>query len=309
MNKHFIFGRNVFVLLYIILLIFFVSCSTEIESKNPYDPQTPKELQRKGTITGKVVLENLSDLATTKIDVSLKGTSNTTIAEKDGSFKFTEIPAGNYTVRVIPNDVGYREVEVGNIEVGIGKTVDLGNISVFMKKGTIKGLVRKKGKDGGKSAAGYVDVYVLSKGKVSGAVPAVPMEGEKDRCEGVEKMSGAYSGVTSGDGSFQIGGVKAGSRYVVNPVDKVFGMGYSGEVEVKEDGDVVDVGEVEIIEPSALIQVKDEEGKGVIEVTNRDKVMLSYQMAGLLQDVKVVEGDNVDVAGWKMISGGGSDIM
>ncbi|MGB9600033.1 MAG: hypothetical protein ACPL7I_05735, partial [Myxococcota bacterium] len=96
---------------------------------------------------------------------------------------------------------------------------------------------------------------------------------------------------------------------MVNPVDKLLGMGYSGEVEIKEDGEIKDVGEVEIIEPSALVQVKDEEGKGMISVTNKGRVMLSYQMAGIVQDVKVAEGDNLEGVEWKMISGGGSDVI
>lgn len=288
------------------LLIF--SCTTEIEPVNPFDPASPKELQRKGGIKGKVVLENVSDIANIKVDISVKDTGYTTIADKNGDFTFTEIPQGRYTIRVVPNDAGYREVEIGNVEVGIGKVVDLGNINVFMKKGMIRGVVKKTRLDGKKEAAGYINVYVLSKGAVKGAAPSVPLA-EGDRCAGKVNMSGVYSGITNGDGTFVVMNVKAGSRYVVNPVDKVLGMGYSGEVEIKEDGEEVDVGEVEIIEPSALVQVKDEEGKGIIRVTNKGKVMLSYQMAGIVQDVKVTEGGDLEEVEWKMISGGGSDVI
>ncbi|MCX7943470.1 MAG: carboxypeptidase-like regulatory domain-containing protein, partial [Deltaproteobacteria bacterium] len=226
-------------IIFLILMGFFVfACSTEIEPVNPFDPDAPKELQRKGGIKGKVVLENISDIGRVKVDISVKDTSYTTIADKSGNFTLSDIPQGRYTVRVIPNDVGYREVEIGNVEVGIGKVVDLGDISVFMKKGSIRGMVKKTRRDGKKEGVGYINVYVLSKGAVGGA-PAVPLD-EKDRCANKVEMGGVYSGVTGGDGRFVIRGIKVGSKYIVNPVDKLLGMGYSGEVELRGDGDDVD---------------------------------------------------------------------
>ncbi|MGC8928727.1 MAG: carboxypeptidase-like regulatory domain-containing protein, partial [Myxococcota bacterium] len=189
-NHHRYYLTMVMVLSLLFLAALFFSCSTEIESTNPFDPESPKELQRKGGIKGKVVLENVSDISDVKVNISVKDTGFTTITDEKGQFTLTEIPQGRYTLRVMPDDVGYRETEVGNIEVSIGKTVDLGNISVFMKKGTIRGLVKKTRLDGKKEAAGFINVYVLSKGNLSGAVPAVQVAGG-DRCEGKGEMRGA----------------------------------------------------------------------------------------------------------------------
>ncbi|MCX7958698.1 MAG: hypothetical protein N3B13_06595, partial [Deltaproteobacteria bacterium] len=64
------------VVLSVLLIPFLLfSCSTEIEPTNPFDPESPKELQRKGGIKGKVVLENITDIGKVKVDISVKDTS------------------------------------------------------------------------------------------------------------------------------------------------------------------------------------------------------------------------------------------
>jgi hypothetical protein len=118
-------GRKVIVCLLLTGLLFYLTaCSTEIDPVNPYDPKSPEGLQKKGKIVGRVVLENPSDMGVVKVNVSVKNTSHTAIANNDGSFTLDEIPAGVYTVKVVPDDIGYKEREIGEVNVGIGRRVD-----------------------------------------------------------------------------------------------------------------------------------------------------------------------------------------
>ena len=287
------------VLSFIVFVAFYVSCSSDNSSN-------PEETQKNGGIKGRIVLEDLSDLGRIKVSIVVKDTSFSTIANKDGTFQLNDIPTGTYTLRIISDDPRYKEVEISNVNVQPGNITDLGDINISIKGGVIKGVVIKRDREGNKSVVDNVDVYVLSRGKISGIVSNISLE---DRCVGVDTKSGLYSGKTGSNGHFEIRVYEAGIKYIVNTVDEIKGLGYSGDVELVKDGDLVDVGEVEMIDPSFLIQVKDEEGRGIIEVTSSNKVMLVYQMTGLLQEVKLVEGENLDNVEWRAVNGYGSDIV
>lgn len=91
------------------------SCG-KLDHTNPYDPKSPLNLQARGSISGKVVLEESQ--TNEGILVSLKGTSLTTLTDMDGNWKLTDVPAGPYII--VFSKEGWEYLEAREITLGIG---------------------------------------------------------------------------------------------------------------------------------------------------------------------------------------------
>ena len=117
-------------------LSFFLSCG-KLEHKNPYDPEAPLSLQAKGKISGKVILEESDD--NSGVIVSLKGTSLTSISDKDGNWTLTDVPQGRYTIAVSKENWEYSEPV--DVEVGIGEEVSAGEIFLRRLRGSLTGKI------------------------------------------------------------------------------------------------------------------------------------------------------------------------
>jgi YVTN family beta-propeller protein len=117
-------------------LAFFLSCG-KLEHKSPYDPDSPLSLQAKGKISGRVILEESDD--NSGVIVSLKGTSLTSISDKDGNWAITEVPQGRYTIAVSKENWEYSEPM--DAEVGIGEEVFAGEIFLKRLRGSLSGKI------------------------------------------------------------------------------------------------------------------------------------------------------------------------
>ncbi len=110
-------------------LVMLVSgCDVTVARTNPYDPEAPYELQRRGTVTGVVELEG--GAGASGAHVSLVGRADLDAdAAADGAFTIAEVPAGTYLVTVThPDPLFVAATSAAPVTVGIGRAADAGTI-------------------------------------------------------------------------------------------------------------------------------------------------------------------------------------
>lgn len=289
--------HNTFFILFI-LMFAIVSCSTEIESTNPFDPETPQINKAKGAISGKINPEDIRDLNNNNFSVSIPDSSYNAIVEKDGSFKLNDLPPGKYKIKVLSLDNSYKEEEIGPFEVISGQTIFTGTIPLFLKKGSVTALFTYKTTDGKKSAAAYSSVF-LGKINASKSENLLFLTGQ-DRCSNFQEEDG-YQYNTDGSGKLILHNLRVG-KYKAVLSDRDTGFGFSNEF-VVEENKMTDIGEIEVATPSALLHIEDPSVPGIaIDVTSQDKIRLVFGLNGFSGDVKVAEGENPDIDNWKNIS-------
>ncbi len=289
-----------------LLIIVLISCSTKIEPTNEYDPDSPSSIKAKGEIRGMISPEDPQDLISgVTFEVSLKEYSISYNVEEDGSFILNGIPEGTYTIRVKSSDSAYKSIEVGPFELRIGSKLNIGNIFVPLKKGSIRGIVTVSGNDDkGTQKVSGIDVFLLSE---TASMQKFMLNASSDRCENINTPK-IISSVSSPDGSFTFENIRVGT-YRANPVDSQLGMGYSNDIEVKENT-TTDIGEITITSPSALIHIEDKDSVGTaIDVTNKEIVRAVYMMGGFVNEYKLTV-DSMDFPEeWKMVAEGGSELV
>lgn len=111
---------------------FKLGCLSAPEHTNPYDPESPAEIQRLGTITGKVLLERASDHSGV---IVLSTGGQTTSTSPDGAFRMNDVRQGVYGLIFFKE--GYENVSVSEVPVEIGQTVDIGVIEIRVARGVV----------------------------------------------------------------------------------------------------------------------------------------------------------------------------
>ncbi|MGC9044044.1 MAG: hypothetical protein ACP5KG_09330, partial [Myxococcota bacterium] len=283
----------------LLVLFLTLSCSTTIDSTNPFDPEAPATLKMKGEIKGKISPEEPSDLENYQFTVSLKNTSYNAAVERDGLFVIKDIPSGIYSLRIFSSRNAYKDVEEGPYEIGIGSKLDIGIINIPLKKGRLRGFVTAQNRYSQKSV-GVSGVNVFLLGGMSTRKEGIVMLTQGDSCNDDRVKKSFYSTTSSGDGSFYFQDVVVGT-YRVNPVDSLLGIGYSSEVEVKENNET-DVGEVRLAGPSAILHIEDPDiTNQVINVTNKNTVRAVYMTGDFVNAVKLSLDGDVNTEEYKLI--------
>lgn len=282
----------------VVLLVFSINCSTEIEPTNPFDPEAPISSRAKGAISGKVIPEDQSDLKKLVFTVVIKDSQFNAIVSEDGSFKLNDLPQGNYFVKVISSDKSYKEEEIGPFEVKPGQTHYIGNIPLILKKGVIKGYFVVLSPNGNKSPAAFKTVFL---GKTSGSLSQNLIATDlQDRCISGTPPQG-YLATTDGSGKIFIDNIRIG-RYKAELFDLLSGIGISNEFEVEENSET-DIGEIVVTTPSALLHIEDPETPGIaIDVTKKDNIRVVFGLQNFSGDALVYTGDSIQGALWQNIS-------
>lgn len=283
----------------IVISLFLFACSTTIDSTNPFDPEAPSTLKMKGEISGQIEPEEPSDLQNYQFTVSLKDTSYNSLVEKDGSFVIKDVPEGSYVLRIVSTRLAYNHVEQGPYEVKIGSKLDVGKLNISLKKGSLRGFVVAE-KDFSQKGVGVngVNVFLLNSEAIRSQ--GIVMLAQSDNCENATGSRNYYSSTTSGDGSFYFSNVVVG-RYRVNPVDSILGIGYSSEVEVKENSET-DVGEVKLVGPSAILHIEDPDVPNqIINVTNKTTVKAVYMTGDFVNSIKLSLDGDLNSESYKLI--------
>lgn len=283
--------------LYISVLIFivFLSCSSEIEPTNPYDPESPKTIRAKGELIGNILPEDISDLNKTNFTVTLKETSYNALAERNGNFIIKDIEPGTYTLRVVSSDPAYYDTEIGPINISIGQKTNIGSINLSLKKGSVKGFVKRTDEKNNSSiGVGKVKVTLFSNEKKSSYLPL----SSSSICN-ENSVGRIYYSISEPDGSFIISNIRIGT-YRLNSYDEIFGLGISDrDIEIKENT-TSDAGTITLLPPSALIRIEDEKISGkVISVTNSEKVKVIFFYGDFLKEFKLSFNESFDNIEWK----------
>lgn len=274
--------------------IFILACSTEITSSNPYDPDSPKTIQARGIITGKINPEDFTDLKRVNFTATVKDTSYNAIVEKDGSFTIKDIEKGTYYLRVISSDSAYYESEIGPITVNQGQTTNVGNINLSFKKGIVRGFIKKPDASGKTQiGVGNARISLVSFETRSGFL----MSTQVNNCN--SDIVKSYDQFSEADGSFEFKNVKAGT-YKLSSIDEVNGLGFFNDTVVVKENQELNIGVVNFVPPSALIRIEDENKEGsVISVTKNNKVKVVFYYGDFLKEYRFAVNDSVDNAGWE----------
>ncbi|MCX7957821.1 MAG: carboxypeptidase-like regulatory domain-containing protein, partial [Deltaproteobacteria bacterium] len=286
-------------------LFFILSCSSEIDPSNPFDPDSPRTMQAKGELSGVINPEDSSDLRNVTFTVTLKDTSYNAIAERDGTFRIQNIEPGSYYLRIISSDSAYYDTELGPINISMGQKTYTGPVSLKLKKGIVRGFIKKTDeKTNTQFGAGNIRVSLFSKSKKSGIMPSA----STDNCA-TENYGRTYSSVSQSDGSFVFENVRVG-YYRVNSSDELYGLGVSEtDIEVKENS-ATDAGNIILMPPSALIRIEDEKISGkVISVTNSERVKAVFYYGDFLRDFKIAINKSPEESEWQKLSQTRSEII
>ena len=122
------------------MMFFLLACTVDWDHTHPYDPDTPVSLQAKGTIKGRILLEEEADHSRTT--VMINGLSHLRAdTDSTGSYEITEVPAGVYTLEAVSKYTRFKngfvktpvDIKIGNSAVA--ETIELQTppYPVFMK--------------------------------------------------------------------------------------------------------------------------------------------------------------------------------
>ena len=142
MKKYFVF---LFFFLFLTSL-FCSSCSTNPDHKNPFDPETPLPLQSPAKISGKISLEDEPDCSGVSIEIKGEYFNRSVVTGKDENdgtgrcgFAILNIYPGTY--RIVFSTRYYQAVVSDNVHLGIGESVDLGEIELKLLRLRVEGKV------------------------------------------------------------------------------------------------------------------------------------------------------------------------
>ncbi|MBI5528724.1 MAG: carboxypeptidase regulatory-like domain-containing protein, partial [Deltaproteobacteria bacterium] len=245
-------------------------CSPTVDATNPFDPEAPQDTKAKGTIKGKVDLERASDESGATVTVA--ETSLTTVTEPTGAFTLTNVPSGVYSVIVTKE--GYRQEKLGGVTVKVGQTIDVGEITVAIGRGTVRGAVSLV--DATEHAGATITLKEAAAGEAAG-IPPVSGKSElrthdsrltaDDSPPSTQHSSlegGASFGAVSGsDGSWQISEVPTGQYFLIVAKD-----GYQaaclGLVTIVSDGEEKSMGVLRLTSASALVRFAKSSGADIV---------------------------------------------
>ncbi len=285
-------------LLFLLLPVIYFSCSSEIEPINPYDPESPKTIQARGELNGVVSPEDYSDIKKVNFTVSIKDTSYTALAERDGRFTIRDIEKGTYFLRIVASDPTYYDAEVGPVTIIPGQKTSVGVINLNYKKGIVRGYIKKKDeKNNSETGVGNARVSLISGYKSSGFM----MRPAPNNCDNFN-MGKVYTSTSDADGSFIFDEVKVGT-YSLSSFDENNGLGFLGNSVVVEENKSVDIGVVNLVPPSALIQAEEENSSGrPISVTKSDKIKIVFFYGDFLKEFRLSVNSASDDTGWKELT-------
>ena len=106
-----------------------------------------------GSITGRAWLKNDPDPST--IDIAIDGTSLTSKPNGSGNYVLNQVPPGNYRLRY--SSTNYKTVVEAGVQVVADRSIEVRNVVLVRRNGTIKGRVTLKGA----SSVEGVDIAVL----------------------------------------------------------------------------------------------------------------------------------------------------
>lgn len=119
------------------------ACSGDVPATNPFDPQSPAEIQRKARVDGAVVLEAAASYAGAKAtftEAGAEGAPLVYVAETlaDGTFSL-ELPRGAYNATI--ERQGYAGVQLNGLSLAAGERRSLGTFTLAVGRGAMRGLV------------------------------------------------------------------------------------------------------------------------------------------------------------------------
>ncbi|MCX7957719.1 MAG: carboxypeptidase-like regulatory domain-containing protein, partial [Deltaproteobacteria bacterium] len=279
-------------------LLIVMGCSTEIEPVNPFDPETSPNNKAKGGISGRINPEDIKDLKKITFTVTITDSQFNAIVSEDGTFRFNELPQGNYFLKVIASDKSYKEEQIGPFEVKPGQTVYAGTIPLILKKGLIRGSFVTTSGNNLKNPAAFIPVFIgksEEKKKIN-----LLLTDSKDRCASDTATEG-YITSTDGSGRIRIDNIRVG-KYRAILSDDSAGIGISQEFEIREDKET-DIGEITVMPPGALLHIEDTDAAGVaIDVTAKNKVRVVFGLQNFSGEAMVYADGSPETAEWKDIS-------
>ncbi len=280
----------------------FFSCITDEQRDNPFDAKAKTVFQKKGSLKGKIVLQDqLPPLGTTVRLTSTLETKEVT-TDTQGEFHITGLTPDKYTVTV--SREGYRE-HTEQVEIEIDRLMNIGERVLQNKIGSSRGFVFLFDENGlsevdrqgarvtfirqvtGSSA------QALTVGKLqaddeqggSGCVPAA-----------IDLTRRSYSAISNPDGSFYLSGIPAGDYQVQTSKNNYApDQGNNKTVTVQEEKTST-MSDLKLRKVTGVVEVKlrqEDKSLKLVEYTKESQVVLSLYAFGEAVDRMLVREDEI----------------
>ncbi len=253
---------------FLFILFLLVSCSADLEHKNPYDPETRPELQARGTLSGRVILEGESDFSA--VPVKLVGIDSNhgaeTTTNKDGSFMIPDVIPGKY--RLVVSERFFEE-ETYEVNIGIGEQKSVGEILLPVMKYRVTGrvILQQLNQNEEESPSGTLVIFQRV-GGVKSMGNLQPSAFSPEQYQSVA-TTGTYITTADGNGVFAADDIPAGVYDILVQHEGYPPRSLNGIVIGSEDSEEEYLGEIYLPKVSGTFQIigftPDETGQFSVE--------------------------------------------